>query len=171
MRTGTDTLITIRKLHPADKQFILQLLKETNVFTRHEIDVAEEVIDAYLNDSTQQDYDIYEGITEHREIAGYVCFGPIPLTDGTFDVYWIAVRPIFQGQHIGKQLLQYVERLVIARGGRLLLAETSSQPHYERSKIFYTRNNYREVTRIKDYYRIDDDLIIYGKYLSQSKGS
>ena len=171
MRAGTDTLITIRKLLPADKDSILQMLKETNVFSQHEIDVAGEVIDTYLNNSSQQDYNIYEGVTEHQEIAGYVCFGPTPLTDGTFDIYWIAVRPIFQGHHIGKQLLQHVENLVVSRGGRLLVTETSSQPQYERSKNFYVRNNYREVARIKDYYRAGDDLIIYGKYLSQSKGS
>jgi hypothetical protein len=57
--------------------------------------------------------------------------------------------------------------MVKSQGGRLIIAETSSRPKYEKTRKFYLSNKYEELARIKDYYQIDDDLVIYGKYVSQ----
>ena len=170
MRIGTDTLITIRKLQHEDKEPIRQILQETDVFTNEELAIAIELIEIFLDDPKQQDYDIYTAVNEQSEIAGYVCLGPTPLTNGTFDLYWIAVKPSFHGQGIGKQLLRYAEANAQRNNGRLLIAETSSLPKYESTRMFYIKNQYAEISRITDYYRPGDDLVVYGKYLSQSEG-
>ena len=102
------------------------------------------------------------------EIIGYYCVGPTPLTRGTYDLYWIAVKPSLHGSGIGKQLLHHAEEWVMAQEGRLIVAETSSQPKYESTRMFYIKNEYREVARVRDYYTVGDDLVIYGKYVSQS---
>jgi len=170
MRVGTDTLITIRKLQRDDKEPIRQIIEETDVFTNEEVAIAIELIEIFLDDPKQQDYDLYTAVTENSEIAGYVCLGPTPLTNGTFDLYWIAVKPSLHGQGIGKQLLNYAETNALRNNGRLLIAETSSQPKYESTRIFYIKNNYAEISRITDYYKPGDDLVVYGKYLSQSEG-
>jgi hypothetical protein len=49
-----------------------------------------------------------------------------------------------------------------------VVAETSSQPKYENTRRFYLKCDYLEVARIRDYYKPGDDLVVYGKYLSQS---
>ncbi len=170
MRVGTDTLISIRKLQREDKEPIRQILQETDVFTNEEIAIAIELIEIFLDDPKQQDYDLYTAMTENSEIAGYVCLGPTPLTNGTFDLYWIAVKPSFHGQGIGKQLLHYAEANAQRNNGRLLIAETSSQLKYESTRMFYIKNQYAEISRITDYYKPGDDLVVYGKYLSQSEG-
>ncbi|MBI2428206.1 MAG: hypothetical protein HYV29_05320 [Ignavibacteriales bacterium] len=51
------------------------------------------------------------------------------------------------------------------RNGRLLIAETSSTPKYDKTRAFYERKGFRTLAHIKEYYKPDDDLIIYGLYL------
>lgn len=125
------------------------------------------MIDLALNNPDQRDYEIYSSVSENREILGYYCIGSTPMTDGTFDLYWIAVNPAYHRHGIGKELLLHAEELAVKQGGRLVVAETSSQPKFEATRNFYLRNHYQEVARIKDYYKIGDDLVIYGKYVSQ----
>jgi hypothetical protein len=50
--------------------------------------------------------------------------------------------------------------------GRLIIAETSSLPRYQRTRDFYVRRGYTELAKIVDYYRPGDDLVVYGKYLT-----
>lgn len=161
-----EALITIRSLHTDDVHPLRRILESTSVFTVEEVAIAVELMDIFLTDHNQQDYDIYTAMCDNA-VVGYACVGPTPLTDGTFDVYWIAVDPQHQHRGIGRQLLSFAEQLVRTKGGRMLIAETSSQPKYENTRKFYLRQAYREVARIKEYYRKDDDLVIYGKNLSQ----
>jgi aminoglycoside 6'-N-acetyltransferase I len=146
------------------------MLIDSHVFTEEEVTVALELCDIALNDPGQKDYDLYSAVDEQHIVAGYYCVGPTPMTDGTFDLYWIAVAPNLHNKGVGKQLLRHAENLVRDQKGRLLIAETSSQPKYENTRKFYVNNNYTEVARVKDYYRLGDDLVVYGKYLSQLQG-
>ena len=150
-----------------DKNAIHHILEATGVFTHEEVRVALELIDIFLNDPDQTDYIIRSGVGDTDDVVGYYCIGPTPMTLGTYDLYWIAVKPEVHSRGIGRQLLGHAEQLVALNGGRLLIAETSSQPKYDTTRRFYVTNGYQEVARIKDYYRIDDDLVIYGKYFPQ----
>jgi hypothetical protein len=47
-----------------------------------------------------------------------------------------------------------------ARGGRLVLVETSSRPDYDRTRTFYARLGYTESARIRDFYAPADDRIM-----------
>ena len=123
-----------------------------------------ELMDIYVDEPTQKDYELSSAI-DGETVAGYVCFGPTPLTEGTYDLYWIAVDPARQHQKIGRQLMTYAEEVIRSRRGRLVVVETSSQPRYENTRKFYLRLNYTELARLRGYYRADDDLVIYGKYL------
>lgn len=154
----------IRTIQPQDRQPILQLLQETGMFTKEEILIALELLDTVLTDPEQRDYlmHVYE---EEQEVRGFYCVGPTPATEGTFDLYWIAVASSGQGRGIGGTLDRHAEILVRSMGGRLILAETSSQMKYESTRQFYLRQGYRELSRIKDYYRLGDDLIVFGKYI------
>jgi ribosomal protein S18 acetylase RimI-like enzyme len=164
-------LITIRQLLPADKDPIREILEETSVFTNDEVSVALELIEIVLSHPNQKDYLIYSWISETEKVLGYYCIGPTPMTIGTYDLYWIAVKPSTHNKGIGKGLLNHAESLIRQRGGRLIVAETSSQPKYENTRKFYVSANYEELARIKDYYKIGDDLVVYGKYVSQIRDS
>lgn len=158
--------MTIRPLASADRAPLEKILVETNVFTDDEVSVAMELIDVVLEKKDQKDYVIYTALAEQGEVAGYFCVGPTPVTVGTFDLYWIAVKPAYHGKGVAKALLGYAEELLKSVGGRLLVAETSSKPKYDRTRMFYDRTHFVEAARIKDYYNVGDDLVVYAKYLS-----
>lgn len=149
-----------------DKEMVVRLIQETGMFTPEEQAVAEELLNLYLNHPDQKDYRVDVLKEDSGEVLGYATWGPTPLTEGTFDLYWIAVSPGAQGKGYGKMLLQWIETKIMEEKGRVLIIETSSQPMYENTRQFYLKQQYHEVARIADYYKTDDDRIIYAKYLS-----
>lgn len=100
-----------------------------------------------------------------KTVQGYLTYGPTPLADGVFDLYWIAVDPKQQGQGFGQVLLRFVENEVRRHRGRMLLIETSSKESYAPTVRFYQRSGYDEISRIKDFYRIEDDKVVFCKKL------
>ncbi|MCR4438979.1 MAG: GNAT family N-acetyltransferase [bacterium] len=159
-------MITIRKLGPEDRAAVYEILQQTDMFTMAEVNVAMELIDTYLFNKDQKDYLVYAAVAEGGQVVGYVCFGPTPATEGTFDLYWIAVAPAMQNKGVGKQLLQFVEEYVKSQSGRLIIIDTSSQKKYLPTQQFYLRNNYTVEARIKDFYRPGDDRLIFAKRLN-----
>lgn len=171
MRTGTNTLTTIRSLQRTDVPVIRDILTETGVFSPQEIAVALELLGIVLDNPGQREYEISCAIDETGEVSGYTCFGPTPMTAATYDLYWIAVKPSVHHHGIGTELLRFTEETIGARGGRLVIAETSSKPSYTNTRAFYIRSGYDELSRIRNYYNVNDDLVVYGKYLSPSGGT
>jgi len=88
----------IRLLARKDKAGLLSLLIRTKAFTSREIDVAMELIDIVLKDRNQKDYAVHCAVNDQDKLLGYVCYGPSPMTEGTFDLYWIAVDPRFRAR-------------------------------------------------------------------------
>jgi ribosomal protein S18 acetylase RimI-like enzyme len=152
----------IRPMTSRDKSSIMRILQKTPEFTPAEVVLADEVIDSYLFNPTESGYFILAAETEPT-VAGYVCYGPTPITEGTWDIYWIAVDHDIQGQGIGRKLMEAAEQKIRQAKGRLILVETSSKPGYEKTNLFYQRLGYREACRIIDFYAIGDDQIIYEK--------
>ena len=157
--------MSIRPLRREDKAPIHDLLRATDVFSEEEIGVAIELIQISLEDENQKDYEIYSYVDNEERVVGYVCFGPTPATQGTYDLYWVAVSPAEHGKGIGSQLLEFAEDHIRAKGARFLIAETSSTAKYEKTRAFYERKGFAKVAHVKEYYKPGDDLIIFGKYL------
>jgi len=157
--------MSIRPLRREDKEPIERLLRATDVFSEEEIEVAIELVGIYLDDPDQKDYELFSSIDDSEAVTGYVCVGPTPATQGTYDLYWIAVDPSVHGKGVGSQLLHFVEEHLRSKGGRMLIAETSSTPKYDKTREFYQRKGFVQQARIKEYYKPGDDLIIFGKNL------
>ena len=162
--------MNIRPVLPADRNRIREILVATARFSRVEVGWAMELVDLALDHPEKREYSIY--VLEEpesgpsRAVQGYVCFAPTPLTEGVYDLYWIAVDPKRQGQGYGQVLLRFVENEVRRQSGRMLLIETSSRRSYEPTLRFYQRAGYREISRIKDFYRIEDDKVVFCKQLT-----
>jgi len=158
-------MITIREMALSDRDAVHQILVHTDMFTEEEVTVAMELVDIFLTNKNQKDYIICVAEDARKEVVGYVCYGPTPATDGTFDLYWIAVSPVMQNQGVGKKLLIFTEQEVGRLKGRMIIIETSSQPKYKPTQDFYLRNRYLVEARIKDFYRLGDDRLIFVKRL------
>ena len=157
----------IRPLERSDVTPLRGILEATKVFRTEEIDVAQELMEHAIGNPEQEDYELYSDVDDRGRIRGYYCVGSTPMTEGTYDLYWIATDPALHGQGVGTRLLRHCEDRVRKKGGRLIVAETSSQPSYEGTRAFYVRRGYREEARIREYYRTGDDLVIYTKHLKE----
>ena len=160
----------IRPATSADRERILEILTATARFTRREIGWAMELVDLAFDGRREYEIHVLEDPASgpSRAVQGYVCFGPTPKSEGVFDLYWIAVDPKEQGQGYGQLLLRFVENEVRRQSGRMLLIETSSKRSYAPTVRFYQRAGYEEISRIKDFYRIEDDKVVFCKLLAQS---
>lgn len=148
-----------------DKPAIIQMLREIPEFKPVEVDTAEEVIDSYLSDPAGSGYHVFV-VEADSAIAGYICYGPTPLTEGTWDIYWLAVPPEKQSQGIGKILLTFAEDSIKKTKGRMSLIETSSKSEYEPTRRFYQAQGYVAACRIADFYAPGDDKLVFQKQLS-----
>jgi ribosomal protein S18 acetylase RimI-like enzyme len=158
-----NSLMKVRSLVEKDRARLLSMLIRTQAFTSEEMSVAMELIDIVLKDRIQKDYQIQCMVDDQDQPIGYICYGPTPMTQGTFDLYWIAVDPDSQKQGIGSKLLNFLEKLLRELKGRMMLADTSTIPQYERTRRFYVNNGFQEVARIPDYYHPGNDRITFCK--------
>lgn len=163
----------VRPLQAGDRDAVRRILESTRNFTAVEIGTALELVDEWLRDGEASGYLTYVVDTDAARdsgvtISGYVCFGPAPLTEGTYDLYWIAVDPAAQGRGFGQRLLRYAEDEIRTRGGLLLLIETASQEAYGPTIRFYERAGYDLEARIRGFYRPGDDKLVYAKRLADA---
>ena len=140
------------------------MLCNTPEFKPSELVVAEEVIDSYLRDPLNSGYHILVA-EDDSALAGYICYGPTPLTEGTWDLYWNTVAREKRRKGIGKLLTKSAEKEIIRAKGRLVLVETSSTPAYEASRRLHIGHGYEIVARIPDFYAPGDDKLILLKRL------
>jgi ribosomal protein S18 acetylase RimI-like enzyme len=152
----------------ADAPALRRLVAATGVFYRQERAVALELLEARLERGAKSGYS-FVFAERGAELLGYAAWGRTPLTQRTFDLYWIVVAPSAQGQGLGRALLRAVEQAVVARGGGNLLIETSSRAAYVRTRRFYREAGYRQVARLPDFYAPGDDKVMFLKVVSPPK--
>jgi len=175
-------------LRPEDRARVSELLIATAAFSSEEVAVALELFDEGCRPDRSPstslragcaiegpalalpDYEFVGAFDEREHLLGYACFGPTPATEGTYDLYWLAVDPAAQGRGAGRALVQWVERALAGRGARLLVVETSSRPDYEHTRKFYARGGYAEAARVRDFYAPADDRIILTTRLTTREG-
>ena len=103
------------------------------------------------------------------KVIGYICFGSIGCTKGSYDVYWLVAHNDFRGLGIGKELLRRSERKIAEMGGHRIYIETSSREQYEPTRLFYRNCGYQEEAVLKDFYSPGDAKVIYVKAIQSDK--
>ena len=155
----------IRPLASPDRPQLAELLSRIETFSPDEVQCALELIDL-ASTPGNRDYQVLVAAREaEHKVVGYVCYGPTPMTDGTFDLYWIASDPVVRGQGVGAALVSAMEGDIRRRKGRLIRIETSAMEAYGPTRGFYAAMQYREESRFRDFYKVGEDLIILAKRL------
>jgi ribosomal protein S18 acetylase RimI-like enzyme len=154
-------------LEAAHRGRIAELLRATAAFSSEEVTVAVEMLDEALA-NPNPDYSFLGAFTPEGELIGYACYGPTPGTEGTYDLYWIAVDPAAHGTGIGTILLSEVERRLQGHRARILVVETSSRSDYAQTRGFYGRRGFAESARVREFYAPGDDRIIFTKRFQYS---
>jgi GNAT superfamily N-acetyltransferase len=153
---------TVRCSDPED---IFRLAESSGIFYPEETAVARELAEERLIRGTSSGYDFLFAET-NGAVIGYTCFGPIPFTQGRFDLYWIAVQKDLQGTGVGRHLLELTELRIQAMKGLRIYVDTSSRKPYAPTHRFYHSCGYHQEAVLMDFYAPGDDKIIYMKALS-----
>ena len=155
-------MLPIRSTRHGDMERILALASKTGVFTPQEVVVVKELMEIELNSRDQKDYHSFVAEVA-GQVVGFACYGPTPMTDGTYDLYWILVDPSYHHRGIGGALLQEVEKSIRGAKGRMLLADTSSSRPYLPARRFYQNHGFRKAAKVEDYYSPGDSRLTYVK--------
>ncbi len=161
MTIPTDT--NIRLVTPNDLPTLKTILDANELFPS---DMLDEMISDYFN---QENENQFWFTYEDRQPVAIAYCAPEQMTEGTWNLYLIAVHPDYQGQGIGSSILQYIEQMLAARGERVLLVETSGLASFESTRQFYRKCGYNEEARIREFYQAGEDKIIFRKSLSDVK--
>jgi D-alanine-D-alanine ligase len=148
-----------------DGQSVRSITENTNVFLPEEVMCVTELWDEYLLRGSQNSGYYFVVEREDGQVRGYACYGPRALTEGTFDLYWIAVDPESRRAGAGRLLLDWVEIDIRQKGGRLVVVETSGVEKYAPTRRFYLATGYILEATLRDFYKDGDDLVIFTKHL------
>jgi GNAT superfamily N-acetyltransferase len=154
------------EVFPEDVLQVQRLAQSAKLFYPEEIVVAIELVRERLAKGTGSGYYFLFLEDEKNKVIGYACFGPIPATKESFDLYWIVVDRKHQGQGLGKELIKASEQMISSMGGSRIYVETSSREQYKDTQQFYLKAGYHEEACMSDFYAPGDNKIIYLKQIS-----
>lgn len=155
--------IRIRSGCPGDFGAITELIGRIENFSPEEVEVARSVVAEGLCLEEDKGYKFICAEDGDGSIVAYACYGQVPLTDGTYDLYWIAVDPMARRLGLGRRLLAAVEDDLRSTGARQLFIETSGKDNYNEARRFYQSLGYHLAIRLRDFYRPGDDKYLYYK--------
>ena len=153
----------IRATTREDIPAILELAVASGLFPPDSTDEIASVLTSSLDGSLGPDH-IWVTDDDDRPV-GVAYYAPERMTEGTWNLYMIAVHPDRQRQGRGAALISHVEESLKSRGARLLLVETSSLARFEPTQAFYKSLNFEEEARIRDFYNVGEDKVIFRKRL------
>jgi ribosomal protein S18 acetylase RimI-like enzyme len=152
------------RVRPADRRRVRDLVAATGFFSPAEIDIAVELVDERLAKGDASGYYFLFAESGGR-LCGYTCYGLIPCTAASYDLYWIVVAPAFQRRRVGRSLMTQTERRISAAGGTRIYADTSGRRQYAGTRAFYGKCGYRKAAALKDFYSPGDDKVVCFKVL------
>lgn len=158
-----DEKIELRtEVKPSDIDSVRQIVRSSGFFREDEIDVAAELVEERLARGAESGYEFIFADAGDQTVA-YACYGLIPCTLTSYDLYWIATLQEFRNHGLGRRILLEVEKAVAALGGRGIYVETSNMPKYEPTRKFYEKNHYDLKAVFEDFYAEGDDKVVYVK--------
>lgn len=152
-------------VRPQDAAAVADLVRGTGFFNDEEVAIAAELVAERLDKGAASGY---EFLFAERDgaLLGYSCYGRIPCSTVSWDLYWIAVAAHVQGGGLGRRLLGLTEQRVRAAGGLALYAETSGRDQYHATRAFYRRCGYQVAAVFEDFYAVGDAKDVFCKRLA-----
>jgi ribosomal protein S18 acetylase RimI-like enzyme len=140
------------------------IVDSSGFFSPAEVLIAVELVEERLSKGLASGYHFWFA-ERLGKLLGYCCFGPIPGTRASYDLYWIAVCNDSRRMGIGHGLLLRSEAEIIRMGGARVYIETSSRPLYTPTRLFYESAGYHQEALLEDFYAPGDAKVIFVKAL------
>lgn len=164
-KCSNDLGIVLRiQLVASDVPVIRTIVEATRMFSVAETAIAVELASECLARGSDSGYHFIFAEFDGG-VAGYACFGPVPCTISSWDLYWIAVHPTHHRRGIGRVLVENVEMLVREYGGTQVYVDTSGREAYVPTRAFYERMGYERAAVLPDFYAKGDAKVVYAKSL------
>jgi len=155
--------LTFRTIPVADDvEIVRNILVSTCFFYDHEVEVAVELVEERLEMGVSSGYYFVFAAVDGVTVA-YSCYGPITMSETSFDLYWLATHIDFRGKGIGKALLEETYKDARTMGCKIIIAETSGREYYAPTQAFYKSTGFTLEARLKDFYSVGDDKLFYTK--------
>jgi len=154
----------IREASLDDLDQIRGILSASSVFTADEEHEILNCVEHYLREPEGDEFLTYVHAVDGI-VAGFISLG-LGLGNKTYEVYWICVSPVHQGNGVGTKLLTFAESYAMRAEARILFVETSSKKEYGRARTLYEHGGYALSAVVRDYFDDGDDKVIYAKKLS-----
>jgi len=149
-----------------EKETCLRIACAVDVFKPQEIETLAEVLDGCEN-GPQSSYILFKERLGDA-VIGFIIIDRVAITEFSWDIYWLVVDKQYQGKGYGKNLLKRVESYILEQQDKAILrVETSTKKEFSHARNLYSRQGFREVGRIANFYAPADDLIIYSKEISR----
>jgi ribosomal protein S18 acetylase RimI-like enzyme len=153
-------MTTVRTTVRTDAGAIRRIAAKEPLFSKEDREVVDELLEDFFETPRLGDYYFLTAVAE-GEVCGFACYGPTPLTRGTYDLYWICVKRNRKRKGYGRALLREVIARIRRRRGRLVVLDTSGRADFASTRAFYGDLGFRPAARVADFYRPGDDLLIY----------
>lgn len=161
--------LTIRReVVESDLETVRSIIDSSGFFRKDEVEVAVELAGEALARGDASGYHFIFAEIDGQTL-GFACFGPIPCTLGSYDLYWIAVHQDSRGKGIGQKLLKETEASVKQMNGRKIYIETSTMEKYEPTRGFYLSAGYEEAARFSDFYDVGDGKVVLVKNIEDQE--
>jgi ribosomal protein S18 acetylase RimI-like enzyme len=151
---------SVRAGRRGDRDALEAVIRSDATFKPPEVAVALEVIDGALGGDP--DYQL-RVIEDGGAIAGYLCYGRTPMTERTFDLYWVCVDAAARGRGLAAALVAAMEVEIRSTGGGSIRVETSLTDGYGAARRLYEKLGYPLLAQLPDFYSPGDDLLTYYK--------
>lgn len=154
--------MTLANIHPTisdDLPALRDVLDQTGLFPG---DLLDDMVGPHLSGTTT---DVWLTCYLDGAAVGFCYTVPEELTDGTWNMLALAVRPDVQGRQLGTALVRAAEEHLRRAHQRLLIVETSGTEAFARTRAFYRQTGYQEEARIRDFWAKGDDKVIFRKAL------
>ena len=162
---STDSITYRTEVRLTDIDAVTEIVRSTGFFREDEILVARELVEEAFKTGKSSGYEFIFADDGERTIA-YSCFGMIPCSLLSWDLYWIATHNDYRGKGIGREVLRKTEEAVHRLGGKTIYVETSSKEQYVSTRVFYEKNSYILRAQFEDFYDYGDDKCVYIKVVS-----
>ncbi len=150
----------IRPVQKQDLPSIRRVIDSSELFPSEMLD---DMIAPFFGSNENGSIWLTSGPAEQPNAVAFCA--PEPMTEGTWNLYLIAVHEDQRGTGIGTAIMRHLETHLKDAGQRVLLVETSGLPEFEQTRKFYDQNGYAKEARIRDFYSEGEDKIVFHRYL------
>ncbi|MEM1134469.1 MAG: GNAT family N-acetyltransferase [Bacteroidota bacterium] len=152
---------TIRKVNYADVDALREVIESNQLFPS---ELLLSMSKDYFNNKAPKE--IWLTKDEDSVPIALVYCAPEEMTEGTYNLYLIAVHKNYHGKGIGSEMISYLEELLCEQGARILIVETSALPEFTLTRAFYDKLHFEKEAVIRDFYQEGEDKVVFWKKLS-----